>query len=106
MITKILIKGFQRHKKISLRLGQGVNTIIGRSNSGKSSVLRALRWLCDNTPRGNKFIHRGSKKASVTIWVDGHKIKRTKGEGVNSYSIDGHVLKAFGAKPPAEVTKL
>lgn len=49
MISKITIRNFQTHKKSELEFTDGVNLIVGSSDNGKSSVIRAFRWLAENS---------------------------------------------------------
>ena len=83
---------------------EGVTTIVGPSDTGKSAVMRALRWVCTNTPNGDNFITWGQTLCEVTLYVDGHVVTRARGKGVNTYTVDGKVLKAFGITVPTEVT--
>lgn len=55
MLDSISIQNFQSHKKSHLDLSSGVNVIIGPSDSGKTAILRALRWLIWNRPQGDAF---------------------------------------------------
>ena len=55
MIQSLKIKNFQSHKDSILEFDPGVNVIIGKSDSGKTALLRALRWLIWNRPSGDAF---------------------------------------------------
>lgn len=102
MISRIVLRNFQRHRKLDIRFGL-VTTLIGPTDSGKSAIIRALRWVITNSPRGNSFIRNGTKKCSVTIWVDGHKIKRTKTKSSNTYWMDGHTYSSFNTGVPEPI---
>lgn len=114
MISNVRLRNFQRHELVEFEPGSTVTTIVGPSDRGKSACLRSLRWLCLNQPRGDEFIRarklKGavvrSKRTSVEVVVDGRRVERARGEGVNSYAVDGKVLKAFGVEPPAEVASI
>ena len=56
MISGLLLKNFQSHKKTILHFHPGVNAIIGKSNSGKTAILRALYWIIYNRPSGISFV--------------------------------------------------
>ena len=48
-ITKISVKGFESHEDTVLDdLSPGLNAIVGISNSGKSSIVRALAFISYN----------------------------------------------------------
>ncbi len=49
-----------------------------------------------NQPTGESFIRHGSKKCTVKLGLDGHEIVRVRGDGINSYSLDGQEFHAFG----------
>ena len=51
-ILKVEIKDFQSHKNTNIEFSEGFNCIIGRSDSGKSAILRALRLVICNDLRG------------------------------------------------------
>lgn len=105
MITRILLRNFQKHRKLDLGL-ERIVTFVGESDAGKSSVLRALRWVCSNSPKGNSFIRNGAKFCSVTIWIDGHKIKRSKKGSSNTYAMDGHTYHSFASGVPEAIANV
>ena len=107
MIKKIAICDFQSHVKTELDLHPGVNVLLGKTDSGKSAVLRALRWLTDNVPSGDGFRPQrssiGDSRVSIVL-ADGTVVTRVRGDDTNSYSVDGMELKAFGRNVPKEVS--
>ena len=106
MITKLTLHNFQKHKFLTLDLDQLIVVLSGRSNAGKSSVLRALRWLCLNQPRGDEWAKQwGSKSVSVELEVDGHTIIRSSSQE-NLYTLDGREFHAFGATVPEPIAKV
>lgn len=106
LIESISIRGFQRWYEFKLRLDKRITTISGPSNAGKTSVLRALRWISQNRPQGDAFISHGQNRAKATIVADGKKVTRRKGTGVNSYSLDGKRFIAFGTGVPDEIANI
>lgn len=105
MIRKLIIKNFQKHQDLTLKLDPKVTTIVGDNDAGKSAIIRALRWLVFNRPQGDRFIRKGAKRTRVTLFVDGHRVSRIKG-GTNEYKLDGKRLKGFGTKVPQDVSGL
>jgi exonuclease SbcC len=111
MIKKLSIKNFQRHKDLELDLSPGVNVIVGKSRRGKSSVVRALRWLVFNRPLGESFRRWGSD----TTWVDAHigdtHLCRKKSDKENCYQLsdgvrDPQYFYSFGQSPPEAIQQL
>lgn len=105
VIDRLRIQNFQCHSKLDVELDPAITTIIGPSDVGKSSVLRALRWLVLNRPRGDSFIRDGWDECSVKIKVDGHTIERKRGK-VNTYRVARQEYKAFGNDVPETVSSL
>lgn len=104
MISNIDIENFQSHSKTSIELCSGVNVIVGKSDSGKSAILRALRLVTENKPAGTEFINHNSDSTCVSVKFDGNNIRREKNrKTLNSYFINGEVLKAFGQDTPKPV---
>lgn len=106
MIDSIHLKNFQAHADTTLVFDKGVNVIVGRSDQGKSSIIRALRWVATNRPSGDAFIKNGESETTVTLTVDGKSITRTKGKGTNSYTLDGVEYKALRSDVPSEIAEL
>lgn len=104
-LTRLVLRNFQRHRKLVLPLSSQVTTIIGDTDAGKSAVLRALRWACRNKPNGADFVRHGQKRCRVLVRTEGHKIERRRGKE-NSYFLDGSELKAFGSDVPSPVQKV
>jgi chromosome segregation ATPase len=89
MIKTVVIRNFQSHKKSILNLSKGVNVIVGKTDSGKSAIIRALRWLFTNTPSGDAFRSwdGGDTKVSATFYDMDKKITRIKGNK-NAYIVE------------------
>ena len=104
-IERLQIRNFQRHENLKVVLDPQVTAIVGPSDAGKSSLLRAIRWLALNRPRGDGFIRTGEKQADANLWVDDHKLRRHRGKE-NNYKIDDTVLEAFGTDVPRQVSDL
>lgn len=78
-ITSVEIKNFQSHENTKVDFTNGLNVIVGESNNGKTSILRAILWAVDNVPLGTDFIMAGKNDCSVTIYYsDGSYIRRTR----------------------------
>lgn len=115
MIKKLHIENFQSHADTELEFDPGVNVIIGQSDSGKSAVIRALNWVCNNKPSGDDY--RSDWGGDTSVSIDLPKgisvIREKRGKTGNSYyqefegnrSSDGHIeeFKSFGNNVPDEI---
>ena len=52
MIKTIKIKNFESWKDVQIDLHPGINVLVGESDSGKSIIIRALKWNFLNRPQG------------------------------------------------------
>ena len=95
-LQSLHIKRFQAHEDFQLDFDPHLTVITGKTDSGKSAILRALQWACLNQPSGEAFIRNFTGTAEVSLQVDDRIITRTRGKSINSYSIDGKELEAFG----------
>jgi exonuclease SbcC len=106
MLKTLVLENFQAHKKLDVELGPRVTCIVGPSDTGKSAIIRAIRWVLQNRPQGDAFIREGTKSALVGLRFGKHTIVRARGGATNSYTVDGEDLKAFGNDVPDQVQKL
>lgn len=105
VLEYLSLRNFESHVKTLLRFHKGVNVIVGESDAGKSSIMKALKLLIYNKPKGSEFITYGKKSCIVKAKVDGKIVKRTKGKS-NLYYIDKEKYQAFGQSVPDDVSKL
>ena len=108
MIDKIQIAGFQSHKDTEISLNPGVNVIIGSSDSGKSSIIRALKWLFQNRPQGDSFKNNELKpkdEVSVcSVFDNGEYMSRERSSKVNQYAtFEDITYKALRTDIPPDV---
>lgn len=87
MLEKLKLKNFQCHSSLCVEFDKKITAIVGPSDSGKSSVIRAIRWLSQNRPLGLGMIQYESSGASVFLSVDGVDIRRDRTKTKNSYLI-------------------
>ncbi|MTI95214.1 MAG: hypothetical protein FH749_06955 [Firmicutes bacterium] len=116
VINKLTVENFQSHKKTEIEPappGQ-LTVITGPSDSGKTAIIRALKWVLYNRPHGNEFIRVGAKKAMVSVTLINGVVSRQRSAGVNRYEVfkgdyfeDGYTtLEGFGNEVPIEVQEL
>lgn len=108
-INKVIIENFQSHEKSVITFSTGLNVIVGPSDQGKSAIIRAIKWVLFNQPRGNEFIRHGSNYARVTIEMsNGTKVIRERSSSKNRYTVvysddSQSVFEGFGNEVPLEV---
>ncbi|SDX15322.1 AAA domain-containing protein [Marininema mesophilum] len=107
--ASLLIENFQSHERTEVDFSSGLNVFVGPSDSGKSAILRALRWLLYNQPKGKDYIRVGKERCRVTLTLmDGTKICRERSASINRYTInrpgeEEMVFEGFGGQVPLEV---
>jgi len=69
-LKSIDIENFQSHENTHVDFNSGLNVIVGESNNGKTSILRAIDWVTDNQPLGTDFIMTGKNYCKVRITYD------------------------------------
>jgi len=111
MIQSLSIKNFQSHKDSHLDFHPGVNIIVGSSDSGKTAMLRALRWLVWNRPQGDSIrsVWGGVTEVELIteesgLEVDSSIIRRKDKQ--DEYIMNDQSFKAFRTDVPEEITKV
>jgi DNA repair exonuclease SbcCD ATPase subunit len=109
---KLIIKNFQSHIHTELDFDPGLNVFVGPSDSGKSAILRALRWVLFNSPRGTEHIRIGANICEVELHLnDGTIIKRIRNHhSINRYQLEKQgeepqIFEGFGSEVPLEIVQ-
>ncbi|WP_422486783.1 AAA family ATPase [Gudongella sp. DL1XJH-153] len=108
-IHKIILENFQSHIYSEIEFGPDLNVIVGPSDSGKSAIIRALKWVMYNEPSGDFFIREGEKECRVTVELsEGTKLQRYRTKSKNGYRlIDNNgfesVFEGIGLTVPQEI---
>lgn len=115
MLKRVKLQNFQSHKNSVVDFHEGVNTIIGTSDHGKSSIMRAIILATENKPTGSAFVSnwvldakgKQTEDTAVSIEFEDGGITRTRGAGSNTYNVTvGENTKeytAFGASIVPEI---
>jgi hypothetical protein len=97
VLQALEIKNFESHKHTVLSdFSSGLNLICGKSNSGKTSILRALKLVCFN-----EFIPEcvrvGEKFCEVTLTTDKGVVTVRRGKKINQWEVtpNGQKTKPF-----------
>jgi len=111
-ITKLILENFQSHKYSEIDFKPDLNVIVGPSDTGKSAIIRALKWVLYNEPSGDFFIREGESNCSVTIHIsDGTILQRYRTKSKNGYLLvksDGEEMRfeGFGKDVPEEIINI
>ena len=101
MIEKITLHNFQAHKSTELELGQ-VTILRGPSDSGKSSVVRALNafFNCNIKP---EQAFKGEYPVEIAIYADGDVVTMTRNSKTTTYVLGDKEFSKTNKKCPDEV---
>ncbi|MBT9258194.1 MAG: AAA family ATPase [Clostridiales bacterium] len=111
-LSRVVIEGFQSHEKTAIEFSPTLTVLTGPSDSGKSAVLRAVRWVFQNAPAGDGFLRFGQGTCRVTLtFSDGIAVTRERGTRVNRYILsipgaDPQVFEGFGREVPEPVREI
>lgn len=87
-IKKLDLINFQSHKFSSLEFDDGLNVIVGPSDNGKTSILRAIRWVLFNEPQGMGMLRNNEDFVSVRVYFNNdYSIERKRSKKENLYII-------------------
>lgn len=101
-LRSLTLQNFQAHKSLEVPLDPGITVILGATNSGKSSVFRALRWLVEHKPATGLLTH-GQDSMSVSIETDSSTVSRFKTPKDYGYSVNDSTYLACATVQPADV---
>ncbi len=107
-LLRLELRCYQGHKRKIIKFDKRITCIIGPTDAGKSSIIRALKWIAFNKPTNKRMIRNGSRTASARLYLEGNRsIERRRGRTKdNLYIVNGRELHAFGAAVPHPVSKL
>jgi exonuclease SbcC len=115
MIKSLQITNFESHKDSKLEFCNGVNSIIGPTDVGKSTIINALNWVIYNKPGGDSFRSHWGGGTKTKIELENYIVTREKGKE-NKYCLGykessyneapkGDSYKAFGQGVPEDIKK-
>lgn len=98
---------FQRHEHVKVRFDPRLTVLVAPNGGGKSTLIRALRWVAFNRPLGDSVMRWGACGAKVCLTTEECKVVREKCDGVNNYRLgSGKPFDAVGTSVPDRVSKL
>lgn len=109
-IESIMIKGFQSHINSTFHLSPGLTVITGPTDSGKTAIIRAIRWIVFGEPSGETFVNETVGEATVEITLTNQACvtkNRRRGKTVYGITYPDNTVQFFEtAAVPDEVTAL
>jgi DNA repair protein SbcC/Rad50 len=124
VIKSIKIRNFQTLANLEFELSKGICVFSGPSDSGKTSVIRALNWLIDNRPNGFDFRRDPRKDGSgkkplakdigteCSVVIEEGEITRLRNELSGEKGFNGYILpddserEALKGEVPEEISRL
>jgi len=110
MIKSVSIQNFESHEDTTIHFGEGMNLIVGLSNSGKSAIIRALACVVNN--RWEKsMVRTGYEFCRVRVETERGWVECERGEKVNRWRCkegnnDIQEYKSVGSGVPDLATKI
>jgi exonuclease SbcC len=101
---KIVLRNFQSHNHSEIQIPTGITALLGDNDSGKTAVVRALRWLLWNRPSGESFRSHWGGSTEVSLETDRGWISRIRDDKRNVYVVNGQTLNAIKLQVPREVS--
>lgn len=95
---RVKIKDFQSIEEADLTV-DGFTVIVGRSNIGKSAIVRAIEGALTNLS-GDSFVRLGAHHTEVELDCPDLKLTWKKGGGLNDYVINGENFESVGRGAP------
>lgn len=102
MIQEISLEHFQRHLDRRFILGPGLNVFVGPTDTGKSSVIRAIKWLAMHESRDDIITH-GETSVKVGIKTDQAPIIRFRDKKKYGYRLGSTEYLACGKEQPLDI---
>ncbi len=110
MIQSLTISNFLSHKKTALEFSPGLNIIVGPTDSGKSAIIKALKWLITNRPLGDSVRSYWGGSTSVSVQFKEGEVLRVREDRDNAYKtiVGGNSIEfnAIKGEVPEEVGKI
>jgi DNA repair ATPase RecN len=105
-LRRLIMKNFQSHADTVFDFHPHLCTIIGNSDEGKSSAVRALAAVLQNDV-SNAYVRHGADCFEVTVELDdGSRVTRVKGAKVNKYIVNGEEFERLGDSMPDKVREV
>lgn len=109
MLKTLEITNYQCHRDSSLEFHPGMNVITGSSDSGKSTIIRAMLWGLINRPTGDAFKSWNAKPSDdvrVSFEFDNGWFIKERVGGKNKYQTDEGTFEALRTDVPDTIQNI
>lgn len=106
MLEYLKLTNIKKHKSLTLHFVDGINILVGKTESGKTSAMKGLLWALTNASTGGRLIHHGESSCEVEVGLDGKVITRSWSKSSNVYKLGDKELTAFKTDVPVEIKSL
>ena len=109
MLKTLKIENFESHIDAELNFDKGVNVIIGKSDNGKSALMRSIYWNLINFPKGESYRTWESDETTSKLIFNDVITKRIRSNTKNAYECSEfkETFNAIGnGDPPEDIQKL
>lgn len=110
MIKSVSIQNFEAHEDTTIHFTDGMNSIVGLSNSGKSSLLRGIKMVVNND-WSKEMVRTGYEFCRVKVETERGWVEAERGEKVNRWRCregdnDIQLFQKVGTSVPELATKI
>lgn len=110
MIRSITLQNFEAHEDTTVHFTDGLQLLVGKSNSGKSSLLRGLRMVVNNEWT-KEMVRVGYEFCRVKVETDRGWVEAERGEKVNRWRCqeNGGEIQTYqkvGISVPEQATRI
>lgn len=110
MIKSVSIQNFEAHEDTTVHFTGGMNSIVGLSNSGKSSILRAIKMVVNND-WDKEMVRTGYEFCRVKVETERGWVEAERGEKVNRWRCkegdnEVQLFQKVGTSVPELATKI
>jgi DNA repair exonuclease SbcCD ATPase subunit len=97
MSSTVALKNFQVYPEARLTFDPGLTIITGANSSGKSSIIRAIRTLINNSSHAKRYIRSGTDTATVALQLEDQPVVYwQRGKEGASYKVGDKVFTKLG----------
>ena len=106
MLEYLTLTNIKKHKSLTLNFVDGINVIVGITESGKTAALKGLLWGLKNMSTGVRLVNHDANSCAVEIGLDSNVITRSWSKSSNQFKLNDKEFEAFKTDVPVEIKAL